>query len=371
MGQLTGCAVVCALLLASANALSQPAPGERRASATLSIYSDNDHMTVVSPSTGLQTPINDAVSFDTRVTADVISGASVDVISEASPTAIEETRLEVSAGMSWRLHRLATARGRVIGSHERDYDSWRINLGANVELAQRNTTLDLDYTAGKDDIGSAVDPTFVARRTDHRLAATLTQILDRRTYLDLVVEAQHGDGFHASVYRHVPIVDTQTTALLRVPEQTPRLRQAIAMLLRARRALDPRGRFALHASYRFYVDDWGVASHTGALSSILALSDRAKLGASLRGYLQSGAEFYQPRYALVAGAVPELRTRDRRLGQMRTLFGSVTLDYGLSRDPAAPRLVVACALMKFWWPEFPAQGQRTAAVLTLGASSAF
>lgn len=369
--QLTRCVVAAGVLFAAGSARAQSVD-ERRATASFRVYADDDHLTVVSPSAGMQVPMGDDVSFDTNVAADVISGASVDVISEASPTAIDETRLEVGAGATWRFHRLASARVRGIASHERDYDALRLNLGFNVELAQRNTVIDLDYMGGPDEVGSSVDPMFEKHRTSHRLMTTITQVVDRRTYLDLAVEGSYADGFHASAYRTVPVSDPLSSELMRVPEVTPTVRKGVAALIRARRAIDAAARLAVHASYRYYVDDWSVDSHTGIVTAIARTSRRTVVGLSLRGYLQSAADFYQPRYELVGGELPVLRTRERRLGRMRSVQASATFDLQLTeRGDSGPRLVFAAALMGFSWPDFPAQQRRMAGTMTISASSAF
>lgn len=362
---------VCALVLAAGTAHAEPTD-ERRASASLSVYSDNDHITVVTPSAGVQLPIGESLGFDANVVADVISGASVDVVSEASPTPISERRLEVGAGVAWQFHRLAAARLRAIGSTEHDFDALRINLGFNVELAQHNTTLDVDYMGGPDRVTSVVDPTFEQRRTNHRLMTTLTQVVDPRTYVDLAMEGQYAHGFQGSPYRTVPIADPLTSMLVRVQEATPKVRKGAAVRVRVRRAVDAAARLALHLSYRYYIDDWSVDSHTAALTAIAQTSARTELGVTLRGYLQSAADFYQPRYQLVDGAVPELRTRERRLGRMRSVHAAATFDIQLGDGhDSGLRLVLAAALLGFWWPDFPAQRRRLAGSMTISVSSPF
>lgn len=367
---------LAATVAVCAVSFSSPALGQtiddRRASASFRVYTDNDHMTVVSPSAGAQAPVTETLGVDANVTADIISGASVDVISEASPTAISETRIEGGVGVSWRSHRLATLRARTTFSHEPDFESLRLSIGANVELAKRNTTVDVLYVAGADSIGTTVDPTFDKSRRVHQLTATLTQAVDERTYVDIVGEGRRASGYHANPYRTVPIIDATSPTFMRVEEVTPRLRHAGALQARVRRAIDARARVVAHLSYRLYQDSWSVRSHTGTLTTIGQFTKRVRLGLTMRGYTQSAADFFRSNYVLDGGMAPALRTRERRLGRMRSLFGGATADVALSeRIDQGPRIVIAGSLMRFWWPDFPAQSERTALSLTVAASAVF
>ena len=358
-------ALVVAVL--SATATAQP-EDDRRGSAGLRIYTDDDDMTVVSPSAGAQTPVGASVVVDVNTTADVISGASVDVVSEASPTAISETRVELGLGASWGVARTITLRSRAIGSYEPDYLSVRAQGGVTLELAERNATLDLEYTGGVDSVGSVVDDEFSESRSIHRGVVTFTHVLDTRTYADVAVDLQRMSGFHASPYRTVPIVDPLTPVILRVPEVTPRVRAAVAARVGVRRAFGANNRWFGHADYRVYRDDWSIASHTVSLSSIRSWRrGRFQLGVRLRGYVQSAAEFYAPHYELDGdGGAPELRTRERRLSRMRTLFGGVTADWqlGSGQSDERPHVVIAVGGMRMAWPDFPAQDRRNAMMVT-------
>src|SRR5690606_36773215 len=111
------------------------------------------------------------------------SGASVDVISEASPQAIDEVRVELGLGATFRPGRATSLRARVRGSNENDYRSIGVELGGALELARRNTILDLGYAAYSDRVGTVLDPDFAAGKHLHRAAFTITQIVDRRTYV--------------------------------------------------------------------------------------------------------------------------------------------------------------------------------------------
>lgn len=336
------------------------AQAERLGSASVAVYADDDHMTVVSPSAGAQATVNESLSVDANFTADVISGASVDVISEASPSPIEETRLEFGAGLQWRTTSTVALRFRAIGSSENDWDSVRLNAGAQLELAQRNTTLDASYVFGRDWIGTVNDLDFGEDKQSHRMAITLTQIVDSRTLVDLVAEFQLSRGYHSNPYRTIPLADEVDNQFMRIDEQTPDQRAGGTGLVRVRRALSDRWIAAGH--YRFYADEWSVTSHTAQATLIHELTSALQLGALVRAYSQSGADFYKPHYAMINGVLPSLRTKERRLGEMTTLSGRITTEIAIGGDveSATAHLLLAAGAMRFSFPEFPAQTRRTA-----------
>ncbi len=344
---------------------------DRRATASLTIYSDDDHMTVTSPRAGAQAPASDRVRIDVDATADIISGASVDVVSEASPSPIRETRLAAGAGATVDLSHTVTGRARALVSHESDYRSLGVELGGAWDLARRNTTLDLELAARTDRVGNAVDPTMSEPRDGQEVTFTLTQAAGPQTFFDLVVDGARDAGFLESAYRTVPIYDPLSPATMRVGEEVPDRRLSVAGLVRVRRAL-ARGLF-VHADYRYYADDWSIGSHTASATAILEPIDRLRLGASVRYYRQTAADFYQARYQLIDGAAPELRTRDRRLGRMSSETANLTVDVALTSAPADDgiRLSLSAVAMRFSWPDFPAQTRRNALALTLSAVSGF
>jgi hypothetical protein len=360
---------IALVALAAGTARAQPADGDRRATGSLRVYADDDHMTIVSPHAGARAAIGDRATVEAAATADVISGASVDVISEASPTAIDETRVEGTLGISYAVTRTARLRARGTGSHENDYDSVGGELGGAVELAQRNTTVDLAARARADRVGRADDPSVEHARSSQQLTLTVTQLIDRASLIDLVVEGTRDAGYMASPYRTVPLIDPASPALMRVPEEVPRRRRSLAAMVRLRRAFG--SRLFGHGSVRYVRDDWSIDSVTGTLSLLTSPIARLRLGGQLRLYAQDGADFYQPRYQLEDGAVPDYRTRDRRLGTMQSAHVTATSDLAITGAADGPRLVTAAGVAGFRFPDFPAQRRRLALILTVALSSSF
>jgi hypothetical protein len=282
---------------------------------------------------------------------------------------VSEVRVEGSTALRYALSPTLRLQSTGILSHENDNDSVRAGVGAQMEVAKRNATLELMYTFAHDQVGSSVDAMFSASRTGHIVAGGFTQILDVRTYLDVLVDLRRFDGYHASPYRRVPMVSASNTELTLVDEQTPGLRDSAAASLRIRRALGDATLWFLHASYRLYADDWSIVSHTLEVQLLRALaSERFLVGLQLRGYSQSAADFFAGYYQLAAdSSPPRYRTRDRSLGPMRSMHAGITLDAALGRETGASawRLRTMLSGTRFRFDDFPAQRQRDALILGL------
>lgn len=333
----------------------------------LRIYTDDDHVTVVSPSVAANFDASETLQVEIAGTVDVVSAASVDVITQASPAAVHEVRIEGGANVVWALSPTLQLRTGGIVSHESDYDSLRPSLGGRLEVAQRNATIDVSYTAAFDKIGLAMQDDFAEERRGHIVATGYTQILDSKTYLDTLIDLRRLKGYHANPYRMVPIVSTQSTAIMHLAEQTPAVRKSVAGLLGIRRAIT--SDWFVHASLRLYEDDWSVGSQTISALLLRSLADgRYLVGWRMRGYSQSAAEFYRPYYEISGTeSAPEFRTRDRSLGSMRSIHGSLTIDAALSSDAGSDtwRLRSMVSATHFSFLDFPAQRRRNALILGL------
>lgn len=364
--QLTSTALCLCLLAPLAHA--QEVEQVRSTESKLRVYADDDHVTVVSPSVVTQFTLGDSLAANVGVTVDVVSAASVDVITQASPTEVREVRVEGSADLEWSLSSTRRVRMGSIVSHESDYDAFRPSIGGQIEVAERNATLDFLYTAAFDQIGNSANPAFSKSRRGHILAASYSQILDPKTYLDLLGEFRRFQGYHANPYLLVPIGDANTPEITFVEGHTPRTRRSMAVRVGGRRGLGEASNWFLRGSYRLYSDDWSITSHTLSSTLLHSISNgRYLVGLHVRGYQQSSANFYQ-RYYETSGSddIPIHRTRNRTLGGMRSLHTSLTLDSALTSDSDAWRLRTMISGTQFFFRNYAPQKTRLAT--TLGIS---
>jgi len=350
-----------ALLALALAGTARADPG--RASASVAVYADDDDMLVVSPAAGVQAQAGAHATIDAAIAADTVTGASVDVVTSASPAPVREQREEGALGVTLALPRDTTVTARAIGSHEHDDDvvwGWAL---ASRELADRNTTIELGWGHGESWITNAIDASFRARRTDDRATARVTQVIDARTYVDLLVDLSRTSGYQASPYRAIAIAEPAMPAVVFEDEATPRLRHTGAIAIRVRRAIGDR--WFAHAGYRAVADDWGVASHTADARAIVETDDATwRFGASLRAYTQTAADFWRARYTIEDA----LRTRDRTLARMRSLGAALTIDRLIDDDRAA-RVQLQVGATSYTWPDDPLERARIALVTMIAITS--
>ena len=174
----------------------------------LRVYADDDDMTVVSPSVSAQVEAGET-TIDAELLADVVSGASIDVITSASPRPVEEQRAELGIKATTAVHPRGAARvdAGLRASSERDHHAVRGSAGIRVEVWERRWTLAARYVAGLDEVGAVGEPGVWRERTLHQPSAGVTAVLDARTVAELAVEGAWTSGYQASPYRRVPLVD--------------------------------------------------------------------------------------------------------------------------------------------------------------------
>jgi len=123
----------CALLALGLARPAQAAEGE--VSTALLVYSDDDHVTVISPRLGGRAELG-ALTLDARYTVDAVSAASVDLVTAASPAGFSELRHQASGAAEHALG--AGARVRVI------YDAiGSIDMTPALETLMRNAGVQL------------------------------------------------------------------------------------------------------------------------------------------------------------------------------------------------------------------------------------
>jgi hypothetical protein len=118
-------------------ALAQDGDGAVRIRSAL--YQDDDATTVVTAAVEANGVVAETVGIRAGYLIDVITTASVDVVTAATGR-WDERRDEVRGGVDVFLGD-ATVNAGVVRSIENDFDSWTVSFGGSVDLAQRATTL--------------------------------------------------------------------------------------------------------------------------------------------------------------------------------------------------------------------------------------
>jgi hypothetical protein len=261
----------------------------------LQIYTDNDHTTVVSPLVQASADVAADTNVSLGYVADVVSSASVDIVTQASPTTIHDTRHQVSASLAQHFGSLALT-GAYSFSRENDYLSHTLNGSVSDELNDKNTTLALGYTLSLNTVGRAGDMNFSRGLTVNTVSASWTQIVSPQLAAQLTYELGYASGFQSSPYRFVPIranLDAAPDAWILETDPDTRFRHAV--VLGVNRSF---GDITLQADYRLYHDTWGITSHTVGARMFFALSPSLELRVRERFYTQGAASFYQDNYTM-------------------------------------------------------------------------
>jgi len=336
----------------------------------LSVYSDDDRLTVVSPHVSARSDVQEDVELSAAYDVDVITAASIDVTTTASPRGYAEERHGLRLGAGWRPQPATRLSFAYTPSWEPDYRSHAFSLQLAREWIDRRLTTRVDARLALDRVGRAGDAESRWHdKTTPALALATSWIFDTRTIGEFTYELQLPRGFMSSPYRFVAIDWTEGGGSMAVPEAVPdtRTRHAVAAGVRRAFAENWYGWLA----YRFYVDDWGVISHTGNLEAVRSFADDKLLAAfSTRVYRQSGASFQQERYQASTGMLPVYRSADKMLSPNWSVLVGARLE--LSHKPRsmveALRGVLKVELYDQHFSRFAFLKRRRALVISAGAS---
>jgi hypothetical protein len=338
-------------------------------SSKVQLYADTDRTVVVSPHVTGTVTLPSKTSLSATYTEDVVSSASVDVRTTASPR-IYDRRQEVDFGVGQIIGGF-TLGASYMHARERDYLSNGGSFTLSRELFQKNTTVSLRGGFMSNIVGRADDPLYQAPMTDFSGDLALTQIFTPTTIAQLNVTVARTNGMIASPYRHVRVNITEPTSgntlLLLMPEAEPSDRFRFAAALGVKQYI---GSFlVLHGEYRIYRDSWQVLSHTVDARVILDFSP-ITLRFRYRFYTQGRAFFYEPIY----DALKTYLSSDRELSAFTSHLFGLKVEWAplrTEKSGAAFRFDAKCEGMYFNYPEFIRLPERWALIAQVGAAVDF
>jgi hypothetical protein len=258
------------------------------------VYADSDHTTVVSPVVQAQADVSADTNVSLGYLADVVTSASIDVVSQASKTTIHDTRHQFTAGLAHIFGSLTLAGGYSY-SQENDYQSNSVNATATQELFDKNTTLAIGYALSMNTVGRAGDMNFAQVLDEHAASVSWTQILSPTWVTQVTYELGASFGFQSSPYRFVPIrADVDATPSEWILETDPDTRWRHALVFAANHAIFSDS--SVQADYRVYHDTWGITSSTVGFRYFVNFGKRVELRLRERFYTQGAASFYQAVY---------------------------------------------------------------------------
>ncbi|HZD53733.1 MAG TPA: DUF3570 domain-containing protein [Woeseiaceae bacterium] len=286
---------------------------------------DGGGVEIDGPSVLVRKQVGKNVSVVGNYYVDMVSSASIDVVTTASP--YTEERTQYSVGMDY-LHGDTTMTLGYTSSSESDFDAKTYNFSVSQDMFGDLTTLTLSYSLGDDVVGRSDDVAFARDNSRQQYGIGLSQILTRNLIATLNFETITDEGFLNNPYRSVRYVDPDSALGYSFePELYPHTRTSNALGLRARYYLPYRA--ALQAEYRYFMDTWDIDAHTAALSYVHPKGPWTWT-IKYRWHTQTGAQFFRDLFSR-AGQT-NFRGRDKELSPLTSQTLKLAASYEFLGD---------------------------------------
>ncbi len=334
-----------------------------RATTEIAGYLDSTATSVLTPSIAATVESPTAGwAVNGRYLVDVVSAASPDIVSTASPN-FKEVRQAGNLGFRYKPSTLGIA-GNVGTSYTPDYFSLSASVQLTQELDDKNLTLVQGYGYGHDTIGRTGTPFSVFSRelAYHSIALGASRVVNSGLVIGLFGDAILERGDQSKPYRYIPLYTPAVAATIprgasvdqvvasrsqaRPLEQLPLQRDRFALTGRLAWRLTSS---TLRIEERGYADSWGLRASTTDVRYFIDVSRRITIWPHGRVNLQNGVEFWQRAYASNgSNDIPALRTGDRELGPLRTLGGGGGIRFALGKAGAAEDVVLSTTIDGYW-----------------------
>lgn len=315
--------IIGALLLAFGVADAGVLPDDR-ADVLYHLYK-GDGVDIDGPSILVRKKVANNVSVVGNYYVDMVSSASVDVVTTASP--YTEERTQWSLGMDY-LRGNTTMSVAYTSSEESDYDAETFSFSVSQDMFGDLTTLTLSYALGDDLVRKADDLSFERNLDKQVYGIGVTQILTKNLIATLNVETMTDEGYLNNPYRSVRYLDASDSRGYKLEgELYPNTRTSNATGIRARYFLPYRA--AIEGEYRYFRDTWDVEAHTAAFTYIHPWRDLT-FTAKYRYYEQTGASFYRDLFPRAQAT--NFRARDKELSPLDSQTMSLKVAYEFLND---------------------------------------
>jgi hypothetical protein len=310
---------------------------EDRADAMYHVY-EGGGLRAYGPAVLVRKKLGDSLSLSGSYYVDMVSNASIDVVTTASP--YSERRNEYSLGADY-IVRDTTISLTTSDSKEPDYTAAATGIDVSQEVFGGMTTLSLGYTRAHDKVGRKGEG-FIDTATHWRYRLGVTQILSPAWLSSLNYEAVADDGFLGSPYRAARAFGTT------VPERNPRTRSSRAVKFRVLGEVTPGN--AVRGEYRYFWDNWEMKAHTFELGYSRQFGDPWLVDWFGRYYTQDKALFYSDD----ATTQTTYLTRNRQLSTFKSMALGAKMSWTARRVPGSYELKLNAAVerVRFKFADF-------------------
>jgi len=305
---------------------------DNRADVFWSKYSGGG-MDITTESVLVRKKFSEQFALEGSYLVDKVSGASVDVLSQAS--VIKDERKQTSATVNY-VHDKTTYALSYSNSTERDYISNTTHFSLSQDMFGDLTTLTLGFTRSRDAVGendgTAFKPVIVwigpglGHVDSHSYEAGLSQVVTKNLIAGLAFEVITDGGENgdlANPYRFVRYYDPTNPKGYSLGNQVyPNTRTSTAVQGRVKYYLPWRAAASL--SYRYFTDTWGIRANTIEAGYTHPISNLWILEGRVRYYDQGHATFYSDIFPYADAQNFEARDKNLAESNNTTIGGKAT-----------------------------------------------
>ena len=287
---------------------------------------DGGGVQVDGPSILVRKKVGASVSVAANYYVDMVSSASIDVVTQGSK--YSEERKEASLSGKYLIDRSTISLGYV-GSKENDYDAKTFSFGIDQSFFGDLTTLGLGVSFGDDVVGQNTDPTFSRDLQRRKYSFNASQIVTKNLLASLSFDSVSDQCLDLTEeqtclnnpYRSVRYM-TESGGYSYQAELYPHTRNSDALGIRAIYYLPYRA--SIRAEARQFSDSWGIDADNFELRYLHPYRDQWLFEVKYRIYSQTGADFYADLFPYVDAQ--NYLARDKELSP----FSSNTFGLGVT-----------------------------------------
>jgi hypothetical protein len=284
-------AMIAALLLVRST--SADVLPDNRADVFWSKYSGGG-MDITGYSATARAKITENFAVEANYFIDKVSGASVDVLSQAS--VIKDERKQKSGTLEY-LHDKTTYTASYTSSVERDYISETASFSLSQDMFGDLTTVTLGFADTHNTVGinsgtaNKPDVSWVGHALTRAYSGGVSQIITKNFIAGVNLQVITDAGYLANPYREIRYLDpTKTIGYTLANQVYPDTHTSTAVQVQGKYYLPYRA--AVTALYRYYNDTWGVIGNTYELDYTHPIRNRWIFEGRVRYYKQNAASFY-------------------------------------------------------------------------------
>jgi hypothetical protein len=262
-------------------------------------------MDITGESALVRKKITENLAVEVNYFVDKVSGASIDVLSQASQ--IKDERKQSSGTVEY-VHDKTTYTVSFINSVERDYKSDTGSFSLKQDMFGDLTTLSLAFSNTNDTVGEndggcgcyngSAPPsiTWLGHAESRSYDVDLSQILTKNFIAGVNFNVITDQGYLANPYRSVRYLDpTNAKGYSLASQDYPDTRTSTAVQVEGKYYLPYRA--AITGSYRYFRDTWAIVGNTYELDYTHPISNIWILEGRFRYYKQNHANFYSDLFA--------------------------------------------------------------------------